>query len=342
MSLPDSAVVLAAGVGTRARPLSFARAKAAFPVAGDPLGRRIVAWLARHGVRDVVVNLHHRPETVAQQLGDGADLRVRVRYSWECTILGSAGGPRRALPLIDRPRVFIINGDTLTDLSLGEIADVHARAGALVTMALVRNPDPARYGGVTLNDGWVTGFTTPGAPTPSYHFIGVQVAEAAAFDAVPDDRPSETVTALYPALIARNAHAIRGYVSAARFLDVGTIEDYLATSLAVAHEERRPETLIGAGCDVDESAEITRTVVWDGVTIGAGCRLDECVVADGVRVPAGARFERSVLVSVRDVPEQYAGERAGDFVVAPVRQRDASAPRRTPPKDRPRGAGDPR
>ena len=87
------ALLLTAGLGTRLRPLTYARAKPAVPVNGEPLVRRILKWLTGHGIRDVVLNLHHRPETIAAVTGDGADLGIRIRYSWEQPVLGSAGGP---------------------------------------------------------------------------------------------------------------------------------------------------------------------------------------------------------------------------------------------------------
>ena len=85
--------LLTAGLGTRLRPLSAVRAKPALPVAGEALVRRILGWLAASGVTDVVLNLHHRPETVCAVVGDGSDLGVRVRYSWENPVLGSGGRP---------------------------------------------------------------------------------------------------------------------------------------------------------------------------------------------------------------------------------------------------------
>jgi mannose-1-phosphate guanylyltransferase len=94
--------VLTAGLGTRLRPLTEIRAKAAIPVAGDPMIRRIIRWLVAHGASDLVLNLHHRPETIAAVVGNGDDLGARVRYSWEHPrVLGSAGGPRLALPMIE-------------------------------------------------------------------------------------------------------------------------------------------------------------------------------------------------------------------------------------------------
>src|SRR6185295_10208415 len=94
------ALVLTAGLATRLRPLSFVRAKAALPVGDQILAQRILRWLARCGVTDAILNLHHLPHTITSILGDGAAEGVRVRYSWEMPVLGSAGGPRRALPLL--------------------------------------------------------------------------------------------------------------------------------------------------------------------------------------------------------------------------------------------------
>ena len=88
-------MVLAAGLGTRLRPLALVRAKPALPVAGEPIIRRILRWIVANGAANVTLNLHHLPETVTAVVGDGSDLGARVRYCWEQpTILGSAGGSR--------------------------------------------------------------------------------------------------------------------------------------------------------------------------------------------------------------------------------------------------------
>src|SRR5206468_8841769 len=133
------ALVLTAGLGTRLRPLTDVRAKPAIPVAGEPMIRRIITWLAAHGVTDLVLNLHHRPETLTAVVGDGADLSVRVRYSWEPRILGSAGGPRQALPLVAADPFLVVNGDTIADVDLSVLAAAHDTSDAIVTLALVPN-----------------------------------------------------------------------------------------------------------------------------------------------------------------------------------------------------------
>src|SRR5262245_39199920 len=138
MAFPSQALLLAAGLGTRLQPLTRVRAKPAIPVGGEPLARRIVSWLSNSGVNDLVVNLHHLPATLTSVLGDGEDLGARIRYSWEQpAVLGSAGGPRQALAIVGAETFFVINGDTLTEVDLRQLAAAHEASGALVTLALV-------------------------------------------------------------------------------------------------------------------------------------------------------------------------------------------------------------
>ena len=285
------ALVLTAGLATRLRPLSLVRAKAALPVAGQPLVCRILRQLADAGIEDVVLNLHYRPDTITRQVGDGSAFTLRVRYSWEDPVLGSAGGPRRAVPLLRSSAgtgetFLIINGDTLTDVNLRAVIETHRTTGALVTMAVVPNAEPEKYGGALVSDeGVITGFVRRGSSDASWHVIGVQVAEASAFATVPEHVPYESVMTLYPALIASRPGSIRAHRCAAAFFDIGTPGDYLATSLQFATQEPA-SSLIGAGTTIDSSAHIEQSVLWDDVTVEAGAMLRHCVVADGVRVPA--------------------------------------------------------
>lgn len=303
--MPTRALVLAAGLGTRLQPLTHARAKAAAPVDGEPLARRAIRWLAGHGVRDLVLNLHHKPESVTAVVGDGGDLGARVRYSWESRVLGSAGGPRHALPLLldglepgASRTLVLVNGDTLTDVDLPAMADEHRRSGALVTMALIPNPRPDKYGGVLLDgDRTVTGFTRPGDRQPSFHFIGPQVVEPEAFLPLEDGVPAESVLRVYPQLMASRPGSVRGFVSEAAFHDIGTPADLLQTSLDLAAADGRPgDPRRGRNVRVAASARVTRSVLWDEVTVGAGAVLTECVVADGVRIPDGAHLSRCAIV----------------------------------------------
>lgn len=317
------ALVLAAGFGTRLRPLSLVRAKPAMPVAGEALIRRILANLVRTGVRRAVVNLHHLPETICAAVGDGADLGLEVRYSWENPILGSAGGPRRALPLLEADRFLVVNADTLTDVDVPRLLDEHARSGALATIALIPNPAPERYGGVLVGeDGEIAGFVPRGARQPTWHFIGVQAVEARAFAGLPPDAPAESVAWLYPALMREHPGSIRAFRSSASFLDIGTAADYLATCLALAKEGGRD--LVGARGRVAPTARLARTILWDDVVVEDDAELIECVVADRVRVPAGLRARRRAIVVSSRSPAP-GEEVAGDLILAPITPGPAGA-----------------
>lgn len=297
------ALVLTAGLGTRLRPLTDVRAKPAIPVAGEPIVRRIIAWLAANGLVDLVLNLHHRPNTVTAVVGDGNDLGVGVRYSWEQpVVLGTGGGPRQALPIIGAETFLIVNGDTLTDLDVRPFAAAHAASGALVTLALVPNREPRRYGGVRLDhDHRVTGFVARGpAAQRSYHFIGVQVAHADAFRSLPAGMPVNSIGGAYDALVATRPGSIRGYLCDAAFWDIGTPLDYWNTSLALLGSDGDDPAARGRGVRIDRSARVTRSILWDDIEVGPNCTLDECIVADGVRIPAGARYRRVVLVAAND------------------------------------------
>ena len=312
-----AALVLCAGLGTRLRPLSWLRAKAALPVAGAPLIAHILRWLASHGVLDVILNLHHRSDTVAAAAGDGTRFGVRVRYSWEQPLLGSGGGPARAFSLVDHDTLLIVNGDTLTDVDLGAVYAAHAASAALVTMALVENPRPLKYGGVQLDaSGAVERFTRRGHAPPGWHFVGVQVAERRAFEGVPIDVPSESVAQIYPRLIDARPGSVRGWVGTGRFDDIGTPASYLETCLRMSMSE--PAQLVDKGAHVAPGARLRDTVCWPGAVLEDDVELDSCIVCSGACVPRGSRYHRSVLLPADTVPAGAHDYRDDGLTVSPI------------------------
>lgn len=299
------ALVLTAGLATRLRPLSLVRAKAAIPVAGRPLAILILERLRAAGVREAVLNLHHLPHTITHEIGDGAQLDVRVRYSWERVVLGSAGGPRRAAPIVGVDRFLMVNGDTLADVDLDRLVADHDASGALVTLATMPDRDPAQYGGLAVAaDGTMTRLVVRGDPTPAQHFVGIQIVEAAAFANIPPDVPWELAT-LYPALIAARPGSVRTCAVATGFYDVGTPLDYL-------------ETCLRLGGTAHTRHGIDRTVLWDEVAIGEGASLTRCVVTDGVEIPAGSSWSGQVIRRADAAPLTAAETRTGALAVSPI------------------------
>ena len=294
VSLPP-ALVLTAGLGTRLAPLTYVRAKPAVPVAGVPLILRVLRWLSDQRVHTAVLNLHHMPDTITRVVGHGDDTAVRVRYSWEPIILGSAGGPRLALSLLGR-RFFVINGDTLAALDLTDLQQTHDRTGAAVTLAVTDHPDPSRYGGVAVNDaGFAVRFCPPG--TSCQHFVGVQLVESAVFQNLAEGTPAATVGGVYDALLANGPGRISTHHMTGRFHHVGTPADYLEASLEIAQCEGHDRLPIGNRSRVHPTSVVTRSAVWDDVVIGAHCRLTDCIVSDGVHLPAHTVCTRMVIVA---------------------------------------------
>jgi mannose-1-phosphate guanylyltransferase len=299
------ALILTAGLGTRLRPLTDVRAKPAIPVAGEPMIRWIIRRLVSRDVTDLVMNLHHRPESITSVVGDGSDLGARVRYSWEQpVVLGSAGGPRLALPLAGADPIFIINGDTLTDVDLTALADEHEESGAVATLALVPNHHFDRYGGVLLDaERRVTGFVHRGPSAQgSYHYIGVQVARADAFAAVRPGEVAQSIGGIYDAIVAERPGAIRGFVSDADFWDVGTVADYWQTSRAFAGKHPGDGAMAARPSRIDPTARVTDSILWDDVEIGARAVIEKCILTDGVRIPADAAYRDTILMKHGSAP----------------------------------------
>jgi mannose-1-phosphate guanylyltransferase len=321
------ALVLTAGLATRLRPLSFVRAKAALPVGGLTIAQRILRSLAAFGVSDAVLNLHHLPHTITATIGDGSADGVRVRYSWESPVLGSAGGPRRALPLLGSPRFLIVNGDTLTDVNVRALVEAHDRSGALVTLAVIPNVEPQKYGGVIVEDeGVVHGFVKRNADTASFHFVGVQVVEAEVFAGLPDGVPTESVGQVYPTLMSSRPGSVRAFVTNAEFHDIGTPSDYLATCL---HFEHSGSPTADPGSGIPDPASripdrgsrsrsgIRDCVLWDDVEVHSEAQLRRCVVTDGVRIPAGAAWE-NVTIRVAHGELMERERLAGELAIGPL------------------------
>ena len=324
-----TALVLAAGLGTRLRPLTLCRAKAAIPVAGVPLICRHLKRLTEQGVDDVVINLHHRPDTIASVVGDGCSLGCRVRFSWERVALGSAGGPRHALPLLGQ-RFILLNADTLCNVDLEALLDTHLSRGASVTLAVTKNPAPHRYGGVIIDaNGWVKEFVKAGDKRQSWHFVGTQVAEASVFETLADGKPASSIGGLYDRLLA-HGRRVATHPIAKRFFDIGTPGDYLATTHAVSAAEGHPLLSVGARTSIHPRAHIRRSVLWDDVVIGADCVVTDCVICDGVHLPRGSVLTGQAVVRVPPIREYLSPEtdatREGELLTIAIKSRMLKSP----------------
>jgi NDP-sugar pyrophosphorylase family protein len=315
------AMILAAGLGTRMRPLTLLRAKAALPVLNRPLVQWTLEGLARHGVTDVMVNLHHLPDTVVRAVGDPERLGLKVSYSRERTILGTGGGPRKVRRFLGDEPCLLVNGDVAFDFDLGRLVRRHRASGAQVTLGLKTNPDPRGYGGVVTGaGGWVTAIAGLPRPRPGRPllFTGVHVLDPALLERLPRGA-SDSVRDLYAPLLSEGGR-ILGVRLEGPWYDLGSPRRYLASHLSMlasgfgrrgrgslvdpaarVHPRAKvSRAVVGAGCVVGARALVRESVLWDGVRVGTGAAVRRSVIAEGVRVRAGASLCDRVVMAGRD------------------------------------------
>ncbi len=328
------AMVLAAGLGERMRPLTEGRAKPSLPLLNRPIIVHTLEYLKRFRVTEVVINLHHLPESIRGLVGDGSRLGLKVNYSEEPIILGTAGGLKKAEPFLRGEAPFIlINSDFVTDCDLSAAIKKHREAGALATLVLTPPQPDADFGIVEVGErekiirisGRPEGPADPRASR--YNFTGIHILDPAIFDEIPPGRKAEINSEVYPRLIA-SGKVIRAFVHSALWRELGTPQLYIDGSIALLKEGRdpalqplkvadglfldkvtvpkdailEPPVLIGRGVTLGARCSLQGAVVGKQVRLGKGCALRSTVVWDGARIGDGARLSECIVTSGVYVP----------------------------------------
>ncbi len=208
LHLPSStkAMLLAAGPGTRLRPLTDSLPKCMVPVAGKPVLQHNVEWLRSQGVVDLVVNLHYHPETVTDHFGDGSAFGVRIHYSYEPELLGTAGALWAARQFFSQERFLVLYADNLIDCDLTRLYDLHMASRATLTMALFWRADVSASGVVSLDEnGRISAFKEKPKPEEALsHWVnaGLLLCEPGVPRFIPPEQPSDFGHDVLPALLA--------------------------------------------------------------------------------------------------------------------------------------------
>jgi len=199
------AMLLSAGLGTRLRPLTDRLPKCMVPVAGKPVLQWNIEWLRSQGVVDLVVNLHHHPETVTGYFGDGNAFGVRLEYSFEPELLGTAGALWGARRFLSAPQFWVLYADNLVNCSLERMESLHLAHKATLTMGLFWREDVSASGVVGLDgNDRVTGFKEkPAAHEVLSHWVnaGIYLCEARVLEFIPPGRTSDFGHDILPAML---------------------------------------------------------------------------------------------------------------------------------------------
>ena len=231
---PVRAVVLAAGEGTRLRPLTLTRPKPMVPINGEPLLHYTLKWLRQHGVDQVAINLHHCPDVIVDYFGDGKRLDMNIVYSYENKIMGTAGAIRKLSTFADKHPLVVVYGDVLTDLDLTALIAAHNRFVALdpsagVTMSLYHVNNPTEVGLVGMDpSGRITRFVEKPRQEEVFTDLasaGVLIIEPDVVNRIPPDTFYDFGHDLFPQLLKQGV-SMYGWVvpDGTYVMDIGTPE----------------------------------------------------------------------------------------------------------------------
>jgi mannose-1-phosphate guanylyltransferase/mannose-1-phosphate guanylyltransferase/phosphomannomutase len=323
-------MVLAAGLGTRLRPITFDMPKPMVPVLNRPVMEHILRLLAKHGFTETIANLHWFPELIEEHFGDGSSCGVSLSYSHEEALLGTSGGVRNVADFLG-DEFLIISGDALTDIDLTAMREFHQSHDGIATLATKRVTDTSQFGvAITDSDGRIGGFQEKPDPSEALSDLancGIYMFDKEIFDYFPEPGTSKAAKAgdpegfadwamdVFPRLLEGDvpfySHEIDAYWN-----DIGNLAelrestvDALTGAVQVeqigemvdGYRSGEPEgdegklagpVLLGPGCEIGEDVRIDGpAVIGDGAKIGAGSRLRDVIVLPGAELP-----EDSVLI----------------------------------------------
>jgi mannose-1-phosphate guanylyltransferase/mannose-1-phosphate guanylyltransferase/phosphomannomutase len=305
-------MVLAAGLGTRLRPLTFELTKPMVPVLDRPVMEHILDLLDRHGFGEVIANLHYFPDSIREHFG------ARIAYRYEPELLGTAGGVRGCADFLGHDSFLVISGDALTDIDLRAMAQTHQRSGGIATLAVKRVADTREFG-VVLHDreGRVTGFQEKPQPDEALSDLGncgIYMFRPAIFEYFPQRPFVDWAQDVFPALLSADVpfhiHEVREYwndIGSLAELRRGTF-DALRGDLHLQIEGREvsPEVILAGSSPLPADIRLEGPV-WIGhdVQIGSGVRLmGPVVLGDGARVGDRAQLRASIVFPGAEVAPQ--------------------------------------
>lgn len=320
------AMILAAGLGTRLRPLTFERAKPAIPLLGKPLVVRLIEKLSAEGIGPYRLNLHHLPDSVGRLFNATPWDTLPVSFSHEPIILGTAGGLKANEPFFSDGTFVMANGDIIAEFPLQRALAFHRERGALATLILYPQAPPFRHTPIRIDEeGRLHRFKgagpAPGRLRPeSYLFTGVHVLEPAIFDFIAQSGFAEINNEVYPAAL-RAGERILGFPVEGYWNDLGDPARYLEAQqdllrLGNAHPRiyvapdagnvdpagLGPNVSVAAGSCIEPTAAVRDSILWEDVLIRRGVHLQSCIIGSGMTVASSCanriitRFGEAPLV----------------------------------------------
>ncbi len=289
------AMILAAGLGMRLRPLSANRPKPLLPIGNKPVLNRTIQYLKSFGVNDIVVNAHHRQEQIIRHLDGGRFHGIDIEVRVEKEILGTGGGLKNTEDFWGDEPFILINGDILTDIDLARAYKIHKKNRGLATLIL---HDHKSFNKIQVDE-QLSITEIPHETRPNgLAFTGIHIIEPEILAYIQKGVFSDIIDC-YRRLI-RAGKQIRAHISEGRYWrDIGTVESYV---LANKDASNRDPFLLGAGCRIHESVKFGEwAIIGSGADIQKRAEISRSILWDDVKVRSGTRIIDSIVTSSKDV-----------------------------------------
>ena len=295
------AMILAAGLGTRLRPLTFSRPKALMPIGNRAMIDRVIEYLKKYNTDELIVNAHHHQEQLVAHLDGGRPFGLKIQVKVEARILGTGGGIKNTEGFWDDEPFVVINGDILTDIDLARACEAHQKEGNLITLIL---HDCEPFNQILINERLDIMDIAPKACPGRLAFTGIHIIEPEILSHIPKDRFYNIIDC-YQKLI-REGRPIRAHVSKAHYWrDVGTIESYFLANREVLQEN---PILSGPGCRIHDSVRLKEwAVIGQDTNLEEEVEIRRSVLWEGVKVNKGLRVIDSIVTSSKEVREDLVG-----------------------------------
>jgi mannose-1-phosphate guanylyltransferase/phosphomannomutase len=319
------AMVMSAGIGTRLRPLTYNIPKPMFPIVNKPVLEHVLELLRKHNIKEVVVNLHAHQAMIRNYFGDGSRLGMKINYSEEKKLMGTAGGVKKVEHFFD-DTFLVMSGDGLTNINLTDVINFHRKRRAFGTMVLKRIDTRFEYGiALTKRGGQIKQFVEK--PNWSSVFsntvnTGIYVFRPEIFRYIPKAKFYDFARDVWPKLLKRGER-IFGYETEEYWCDIGNLLEYRrgqndalegkikldipgergnrnvwigkGTQVAPGVKIKGP-CVIGKNCTLKKNAFIGGfSTIGNNSIIGEGVRLRNCILWNGVHVRKNVKLVNCII-----------------------------------------------
>ncbi|MEE9150470.1 MAG: NDP-sugar synthase [Thermoplasmata archaeon] len=303
-------MVLAGGVGTRLKPLTYNRPKPLIPIVGEPCIDYMIKSLVLAGFKRIIVTTGYMSDTMIKSIGDGKKFGASILYAFEESPAGTAGAVKNVGEFLDKTFV-VASGDVLADVDIKALFDYHKEKKAVATMALTKVKNPTEFGIVGLDeDNRIIRFKEKPKEEEIFSNLinaGIYVLEPEVLDFIPENQMFDFSKDVFPLLLEKNL-PIYGTIISGLWMDIGRPSDLLKATFEVVERKGKEldiqdvstegKIMIGNAVVLEKDVKIKGPCyIGDRIEVGRNSTLEKACIYDNVRMDRGVVIQNSIIMS---------------------------------------------